>query len=127
MGARVTVINVGVEPAAAAGVGLLQDLRLLPPPRQAEHTAVEKRCPGPLPLPIPHDPPSPPAGPLMSEKPAFFPEECEAARVYPGNTNPPPPLEKNPLHGHQRKSLKASERKGGNRATERMGSGGGCK
>ena len=39
----------------------------------------------------------------MSEKPAFFPEESEAARIAPATL---PPLgkkkKKNPLHGHQR-------------------------
>ncbi len=53
----------------------------------------------------------------MSEKPALFPEESEAARIAPAT--PPPWKKKKLLHGHQSESLKARERER-NCATERM-------
>jgi len=81
---------VGVKPAVAAGVGLL-NTKLL-------HCGIErshlKEMSAVHASPYPAPPASPPASPLMSEKPALFPEESEAARIAVVNPSPalaPPP------------------------------------
>lgn len=124
VGTHATVINVGVKPAVAAGVGLPQDLRLLQCKTEHSHSKETSAvCASSYPTP----PAIPPTDPLMSEKPAFFPEESEAARICPGNTNPPFPPQKTPHPSPwspKRKPESKGER-GRNCAMEKMGRG--CK
>lgn len=82
-----TVTNVGVKPAVAAGVGLLQDMRLLQCETGHSHS---KETSALYAVSYPTPPAIPPTIPLMSEKPAFFPEESEATRICCGNTSCPP-------------------------------------